>query len=297
MENYSKCLLNEIQYLMPTNHNCLWVEHPTKKKEIGAGEDAVIFQICCLQNKNLSCEYVVKVQESRRNKIFQKEVDIHISFANLGIGIPIIDAFMCDEHGSFLVMEKREFTPEQYVKFLIENGKDKAFILQQIENLKNEALRIVKIGFENGLNHNDLHANNIMLNSRPDFTFTGLTLIDFGKSKREQLTRREIDDELMDFSLSFDRLKNLLQEKPKTRSPPQVKKRKEKKAYTEFAPRTRGMFDNEEKKEIATPKKGKGLVFDDFPSFTSPKKKGGSKFDEDDFGTPKNKGGLTFDEL
>ena len=84
-----------------------------------------------------------------------------------------------------------------------------------------------------------------MLNSRPDFTFTGLTLIDFGKSKREQLTRREIDDELMDFSLSFDRLKNLLQEKPKTRSPPQVKKRKEKKAYTEFAPRTRGMFDNE----------------------------------------------------
>ena len=297
MENYSKCLLNEIQYLMQTNHNCIWVEHPTKKKELGAGEDAIIFQICCDQNKTLSCEYVVKVQESNRNKFFEKEVDMHSAFANLGIGIPIIDAFMCDKHGSFLVMEKREFTPEQYVKFLIENGKDKSFILQQIENLKNEALRIVRIGFENGLNHNDLHANNIMLNPKPDFTFTGLTLIDFGKSKKEQLSKRQIDDELMDFSLSFDRLKNLLQEKQKTRSPPQVKKRKEKKAYSEFAPRSRGMFDDEEKSGISSPKKSKGLVFDDFPSFSTPKKKGGSKFDEDDFGTPKKKGGLSFDEL
>jgi tRNA A-37 threonylcarbamoyl transferase component Bud32 len=298
MENYSKCPIEKIQYFMKTNHDCIWVEHPNKKKEIGSGEDAIIFQICCSKNESLSCEYVVKVQTSNRNRYFEKEVNLHIAFSELGIGIPIIDAFMCDQHGSFLIMEKRDFTPEEYVKFLQENGKGNDFISRQIENMKNEALRITLIGFENGLNHNDLHANNIMLNANPDFTFSGLTLIDFGKSKREQLSERDIQEELDDFSLSFDRLKNLLQEKKKTRSPPQVKKRKEKKAYTEFAPRTRGMFDDE---DFGTPKKKRGGMFDDEnfgtpkKSFTTPKKKGGGMFD-DDFGTPK-KGGLDFDEL
>ena len=300
MENYSKCLLNKIQYLMETKHDCIWVEHPTKKKEIGSGEDALIFQICCQKNDNLYCEFVVKFQESNRNKFFKKEVDMHLAFADLGIGIPIVDAFMCDQHGSFLVMEKRNFTPEEYVKFLQENGKGTDFILGQIENMKKEALRITRIGFENGLNHNDLHANNIMLNANSDLTFSGLTLIDFGKSKREKLSERDIRDELNDFALSFDRLKNLLQEKKKTRSPPQVKKRKEKKSYTEYAPRTKGMFDEEKSNIISTPKKKGGLMFDeDFgtpkKSFTTPKKKGGLMFD-DDFGTPK-KGGLDFDEL
>ncbi len=267
MENYSKCLLNEIRYLMETNHKCVWIEHPTKKKELGSGEDALIFQICCSKDESLNCEYVVKVQNNNRNRFFEKEVDMHLLFSKLGIGIPIIDAFMCDSHGSFLMMEKRDFTPEQYVKYLLENGKSQEFILQQIENIKKEALRIVKIGFENGLNHNDLHINNIMLNLGPDDTFKDLSLIDFGKSKKELLKPSQIEDELQDFSLSFDRVKKILKEKKKTKSPPQVKKRKEKKVPVSTS---RLIFDEEEEKSFSTPKKKKGLVFEDEDSFSTP---------------------------
>ena len=106
-----------------------------------------------------------------------------------------------------------------------------------------------------------------MLNLGPDDTFKDLSLIDFGKSKKELLKPSQIEDELQDFSLSFDRVKKILKEKKKTKSPPQVKKRKEKKVPVSTS---RLIFDEEEEKSFSTPKKKKGLVFEDEDSFSTP---------------------------
>lgn len=160
------------------NTRCNWI----KKEKLGEGAEGAVFNVCCDGN----CDYVVKMYSdmSRYNfeDKFNKEVNIHSKFANMGVGVPIVEAFFCPDHGAYIIMEKRDMTIPQYYIYLKERGFNNEDLDIIMGGIIDDLVNMLDFAEEQNLIHNDTHLNNFMLNVNSNNSYDDLVAIDFGKS-------------------------------------------------------------------------------------------------------------------
>lgn len=234
----SNCPVNQINYFIKSNPKHIWIRHPMNSAPIGSGEYASVYQVCLQDNSSssneLKCNYVVKVIEKPSNVDIDKwinriknEIDIHIEYEKLGLTIPIQQAYYCKEHGAFIIMEKRDISLREYVQKMILKGIPEDFILYQIDIAQDKVIEIVRKAHNNLLTHNDMHSGNIMVNVDNKNNISDIVLIDFGRGKKvETVDEADKKEKEKGIIMTFNMLRTMAQEKPKTKSPPKIKKMK-----------------------------------------------------------------------
>jgi hypothetical protein len=256
---------------------CKWFQ----KESVGKGAQGEVFKVCCQENTD--CDYVVKyyTPDQTTENLFLKEVNAHTEFEELGIAVPIIEAFYCPSHGSYIIMERRQMTIKQFICNLYKKGVPQRIIIDVIDKLNNELLPMLQLAYDNNLLHNDPHLENFMLDPVDEYDYANLTIIDFGKSgimphddntfderyekynifesegrfKSDSiniLQRKRNQDLISDLRMSFDLLKTKVLDKsicddnPLLRAPQKNKARPLLNRQTEITQPTRSLFSANE---------------------------------------------------
>ena len=203
--------------------NCNW----QIKNRIGYGQEGSVYTICC--NTDDNCNYVVKHYEHANETSFKNEVAIHTKFENIGVGIPIIEAFYCSDHGAYIIMEKRDVTIPQYYDYISKKFSQKD-VLQFMDDLLHDIQELLRTAIYKKLIHNDTHLNNFMVNIEKNGYYSDLVAIDFGKSIDYSLPKYSnkpfdfdtyINETMSDIEMSFGLL---LSNPSHYQKPPEVKK-------------------------------------------------------------------------
>lgn len=138
-----------------------------------------VYQACC----ETDCNYIIKEIFPVDSDSFKNEVKIHRKLSKKQIAPKIYDAWMDDNNG-FIVMDKMTTTLKQYLKIHRRLSSSKLY----------EVFMTINIMHENGVQHNDLHSSNIMLNDSKN-----IYIIDFGKSiLKKKLDKKERLDDYVD---------------------------------------------------------------------------------------------------
>jgi len=194
------CRINELFEANPTG--CEW----HIKNKIGEGQQAKVYSACC--NNDEKCNYAVKVYENINEKKFNNEVNIQYNFDHLNIGVPIVEAFYCPDHGAYIIMERLDMTVSEYISKLLDNGYTDDFIMNKIESIRNGCKNIITIARNNSLVHDDANINNFMLNVDGS-DYNNLRIIDFAnafKLTNDNDNRYSIDYLLNDLNQTIDLL-------------------------------------------------------------------------------------------
>lgn len=200
MKNIELCPVKDIMFSVISDKKCSWVYDELNYKR---GEYGKVYEVCC----NSDCNYIVKIQSAEWNDEVLNEIKVHKEFEKLGVGIPLIEAYICEEHGSYMIMEKRNATLEEYIKGMIILKLDADFIIKQINRIEETIKEFIKKAHSHGLVHDDLHPNNIMLNIMNDNTYSDIVLIDFGSSS---MNVSDVDkyDKVEDITQMFNYLRS-----------------------------------------------------------------------------------------
>jgi hypothetical protein len=183
---------------------CDW--HYGKFQKLGEGKQAPVYEVCCGID---DCNYALKFYDTDKisEEKFRQEVYMHTRFEELGLSVPIIEAFYCPEHGGYIIMEHRDKTVEQYICALIKEGISKEKIKEKIEEIHDKIQNMIKLARSYGLYHNDTTLQNIMLNvNKNTLEYSDLCLVDFGKSTEGDHVTLPMDKYINGIRLTFNML-------------------------------------------------------------------------------------------
>lgn len=209
--NISDCPRDQLQYFIDAHPDCIWKYRVNVP--LASGADGDVFSACCYNSKtdNMDCSFVAKVQYNKKNSSnwmdkIQNEVNINKYFYDLGIAIPILDAFACKDHGSYIIMAQREVTVAEYVEKMVDQHISQSIIIKRIDNIEKEVIRLIEIMHSHSYIHDDIHSGNIMLNiNKKTGDAQDIVLIDFGKARQVQSPNKS-DNE--DIRFTFQKLRD-----------------------------------------------------------------------------------------
>lgn len=200
--------------------NCRWVIG----KEIGRGDQgAVVYELTCPTMNGQS--FAIKVFENTFGEdhldefiaYISKEVAIYDKLDKLGLThtcVPVLEAYVCREHGAYIIMERRDLSVEDYVVAAILDWKlEPEFIHQQIDNVLASVGTLVANLHSKKIMHGDLIPHNIMVNVDKNHKAIDVALIDFSMAQ-EVKSQAYADDneEFIDIKLSFNRLHDMVKQ-------------------------------------------------------------------------------------
>jgi serine/threonine protein kinase len=138
-------------------NNVIKCDNWNKKRLIGKGAEGSVYQACC----NRDCKYIVKVIPGNDESV-QNEINFQQQFAALGLAIPVIEAFRCDDdESSYIIMAAKQVN----VRALC----TKLYSIQSIEvigiivKIVAHAASLLDQAHSNNLIHGDPHLENFML--------------------------------------------------------------------------------------------------------------------------------------
>lgn len=156
-----------------TKKQCLKEYNDIKRLAVSSTE-AELFSVC----KNKDCDYIMRVQPL--SSVSDVTAKIMIMCSENGIAPEIVNLWTCEVFNPvtknkfdalFIVMKKYKYTLSEWMK---KNRKD--WFKNKDELLLNLGILLEKLK-ELNVAHNDLHAENILLNSIND-----IVIIDYGRS-------------------------------------------------------------------------------------------------------------------
>jgi len=222
--------------------NCKW----TIGKEIGRGDQgAIVYQLCCNGKGEANCKYAIKVFDitnysdiDELDRYIEKELEIYTKLDSKGLShtyVPILEAYTCEEHGAYIIMESRDITIEDYViSGVLDYDIDPSYLHTQIDKMLKETLSLVNSLHSNKFIHGDLNPNNIMVDLDKDYSISRLSLIDFSMAKEvKSKAFADATEDIDDIELSFKRLHDIADspslakyERSKKNAPKEPKKKK-----------------------------------------------------------------------
>jgi tRNA A-37 threonylcarbamoyl transferase component Bud32 len=231
------CRVNELFENRPSG--CEWHIN----NEIGRGQQGIVYSACC--NNKKVCDYAAKVYQQIDEDRFQNEVSIHYDLDEIGIAVHIVEAFYCQDHGAYIIMNRLDKTVPQYIMKLLDDGKNDDFIKNKIEQIKNECINMLIIARDNNIVQTDPNINNFMMNMDGD-NYTDLYMIDFGLAKRinDNDISRYTDEKIrVDMEMTINLLIKNYEEKRNQkergyqsfREPPQIMKYKKKRLESTYS--------------------------------------------------------------
>jgi serine/threonine protein kinase len=198
--------------------NCKWVIG----KEIGRGDQgAVVYELTCPSMKDQ--RFAIKVFDNTFGEDYldefvnyiTKEVAIYDKLDKLNLThtcVPVLEAYVCREHGAYIIMERRDLSVEDYVvAAILDWNLDKEFIHKQIDNVLASVGTLVANLHSKKIMHGDLIPHNIMVNVDKNHKAIDIALIDFSMAQ-EVRSQAYADDneEFIDIKLSFNRLHDMV---------------------------------------------------------------------------------------
>ena len=150
------------------------------KGKIGSGKQATVYKACC--DNEEKCNYAVKIYERVREDIFTNEVDIHYRLTELKLAVPIKEAFYCEEHGAYIIMERRDMNVAEYIYKLLEDNLSDNFIRNQIEKLRIDCINLVLNAYDNNIEQSDANILNFLLDKVGN-NYTNICMTDFAHAK------------------------------------------------------------------------------------------------------------------
>ena len=196
--------------------NCKW----TIGKEIGRGDQgAVVYELTC--PTMVGKRFAVKVFENTYETIedfysyIEKELKIYNTLDRLGVShtcVPVLEAFGCEEHGAYIIMERRDLSVEDYVVAAVLDWKlDSKFIHEQIDSVLASVKKLVSDLHSKKIMHGDLIPHNIMVNIDKEMRATDVALIDFSMAQEvRSQAYADSEEEFIDVKLSFNRLHDIV---------------------------------------------------------------------------------------
>ena len=184
MDQISDCNIDEIRELVDNIPSCVWVKKSARP--LGQGVRGAAYSICCERDGELECKYVIKVIK-RGNKSLEtfersidKEVRLQQDFAALGTAPRIIKSFMCDHEG-VIIMERVDTDIIKYVDSLLnDNSITTEEAIDDINRIQQDFLEMLRVTYNAGLIHDDLHGENLAIKLENGRYTKGL-FIDFGE--------------------------------------------------------------------------------------------------------------------
>lgn len=219
------CRINKLFENNPTG--CQW----QIKEKIGSGQQATVYKVCC--DNEEKCDYAVKVYKKVNEEAFHNEVNIHYELTNLGLAVPIMEAFYCDDHGAYIIMERRQMNAQEYIFKLVDNNVPHDYIMNQIEKLRKDCLNLVLSAYKNRIEQTDANIANFMLDMNGN-DYNNIGMIDFayankfGDNIKPEYTR---EDKINDVNQTINLLitdYNSYKNKRISKEPPAIDKRKSK---------------------------------------------------------------------
>jgi serine/threonine protein kinase len=156
------------------------------KEEIGAGKQAIVFKVCC--NNDIDCDFAVKIYGKHVNRpipnedLFNNEINIHYKLNELGLAVPIIEAFYCPDHGAYVIMEKRDMNVEEYILQLLNDGLPDSFIKNKIEQLRKDCISLVLTAYDNNIEQRDSNIGNFLVD-RVGNDYKNICMTDFAHTR------------------------------------------------------------------------------------------------------------------
>ncbi len=268
MDEISDCNIDDIKEFVDNIPSCVWVKKSSRP--LGQGVRGSAYSICCERDGELECKYVIKVIK-RGNKSLDsfersidKEVRLQQDFAALGTAPRLIKAFMCDHEG-VIIMERVDTDIIKYVDQMIyDNSITTEEAIKDINKIQRDFLEMLRVTYEAGLIHDDLHGENLGIKLENGRYSKGI-FIDFGegfyrtlqsKNAREEYLKKaeSLSDLEHDMTLTFNTLRSKIENKkmdtllsPGTpvkrfRSPPRIDKRKKRELSTPIKSTKKKLF-------------------------------------------------------
>ena len=251
MDQISDCNIELVKDIIDDLPYCVWVKKSSKP--LGQGARGTAYSICCQRGDSLDCKYIIKIIKRGKKglesfeKGIEKEVILQKDFSSLGLAPHIVKAFMC-EHEGIIIMERVDTDIIKYVDQLIyDSNISTQEAINEINRIQEDFLYILKVSYEAGLIHDDLHGENLALNLKNDRYYKSY-FIDFGESyyKKDKKTSslKELEHDMI---LTFDSLRKKINNKktddllsPSTpikryKSPPKIDKRKKREMSSPIA--------------------------------------------------------------
>jgi hypothetical protein len=268
MEQISECNIDDVKDIVDNIPSCVWVKKSSKP--LGKGVRGTAYSICCERDGELNCKYIIKVIK-RGNKSLEsfeksidKEVRLQQDFAALGTAPKLVKSFMC-EHEGIIIMERVDTDIIKYVDSLLNDNTitiDEA--IEEINRIQQDFLEMLRISYNAGLIHDDLHGENLAINLINGRYSKGL-FIDFGEGFYRTLQSKNAKEQYLkkadslsslehDMILTFNALRSKIQNKkidsllsPGTpvkrfRSPPRIDKRKKRELSTPIKSTKKKLF-------------------------------------------------------
>jgi serine/threonine protein kinase len=151
------------------------------KEKIGSGQQATVYKVCC--DNEEKCDYAVKVYKKVNEEAFHNEVNIHYELTNLGLAVPIMEAFYCDDHGAYIIMKRRQMNAQEYIFKLVDNNVSHDYIMNQIEKLRQDCLNLVLTAYKNRIEQTDANIANFMLDMNGN-DYNNIGMIDFAYANK-----------------------------------------------------------------------------------------------------------------
>jgi tRNA A-37 threonylcarbamoyl transferase component Bud32 len=169
------------------------------KTDSSTGSFGKVYHMCCLQD----CNYVIKLVdfivkptfETITPEKFMSEICIQNEVANIGLTKPIIQSYITNEQGAF-IMESLQQTVYDYIINNIQDEKKK-------ENVINECLSLIIKLHTLNIYHGDCHLENFMIDKN-----NKIYMIDFGYSGHltEQNKLKYVSRDFSLFMTSINRI-------------------------------------------------------------------------------------------